>query len=49
MRMMGFRPSRSDSQPKNMNAGVANASAMAVRMLVVAPSTRSMRSRKNNA
>jgi hypothetical protein len=43
--MMGLRPMRSDSQPNKMNAGVASASAMAVKMLVVAPSTRRIRSR----
>ena len=37
--MMGFRPILSDSQPKNMKPGVASTSAIAVRMLVVAPST----------
>jgi hypothetical protein len=47
--MIGLLPIRSDSQPKNMNPGVASASAIAVRMLVVAPSTRSIRSRKNSA
>ncbi len=47
--MMGFLPILSDSQPKNMNPGVASTSAIAVRILVVAPSTRSVFSRKNSA
>ena len=47
--MMGFRPILSDSQPKNTKPGVASARAMAVKMLVVALSTFSVRSRKNSA
>ncbi len=47
--MMGFLPILSDSQPKNMNPGVASAKAIAVSILVVAPSTRSILSRKNKA
>ena len=37
--MMGFLPILSDSQPKKMKPGVASSSAIAVSMLVVAPST----------
>ena len=47
--MIGLRPILSESQPKNMNPGVASASATAVRILVVALSTLSVRSRKNKA
>ena len=47
--MIGLRPILSDSQPNRMKKGVASASAMAIRMLAVAPSTFSVFSRKNSA
>ena len=47
--MIGLRPILSDSQPKKMKNGVPSSSAMAIRMLVSAPSTFSIFSRKNRA
>ncbi len=47
--MMGFRPILSDSQPNKIKHGVASSSAVATMTFVVAPSTFSVRSRKNNA
>ena len=47
--MIGLRPILSDSQPNRMKKGVASASAMAIRMLAVAPSTLSVFSRKKSA
>jgi len=47
--MIGFLPTLSLSQPKKMNSGVPSASAIAIRMLAVAPSTLSVFSRKNSA
>jgi hypothetical protein len=47
--MIGLRPILSLSQPKKMKKGVPIASAIAISMLVVAPSTLSVFSRKNSA
>jgi hypothetical protein len=46
--MIGLRPIRSDSEPKNRKNGVPIRSAIAIRMLDVAPSTFSVCVRKNS-
>ena len=47
--MIGLRPILSDSQPKKMKNGVPMASAAAITMLAVVPSSFSVWVRKNSA